>query len=298
MSKGLIVNMLLREEDSGKLYRLLWLSDDQRTAYIFNITDNNMPISISCAELLAGIENGAHIIEATDPYFVAVSEETLTDKEKETRDNVWAFIEPIVQNEPDIFIKKERGRILKEAVNQTSKKLFTFHRYLKTYWKCGKTKNAFIPRYENSGAPGKQRKAGETKLGRPSKYGNTGINADDATRAIFEKAVKKYYHNRNEHTFKYAYNMMIAEHYTQYIVQPDGKKKAGLIPTDLIPTIRQFRYWYSKTYDIKESITQRKGKTKFELKHRAVLGKSDHGIMGSGAKYQIDATVGDIYLAV
>lgn len=296
MNKELTVNMLLREIDSGKLYRLLWLSNDNSVAYVFNISNMEMPVSVSCAELLIGVENGAFLAESADPYVIAVSESMLTDKEKDIRDNVWGLVESIVQNEPAIYIKKERGRILTEAANLTGKKLFTFHRYLKIYWKCGKTKNAFVPRYENCGAPGKQRKAGETKRGRPSKYGSTSINADDATREIFEKAINKYYHTRAEHTFQYAYDMMIADYYTQYVTQPDGKKKAVLISVEQIPTIRQFRYWYHKTHDVKESITRRKGATKFELEHRAILGKSDHGIMGPGAKYQIDATVGDIYL--
>jgi hypothetical protein len=287
---------LFREVDSGKLNRVLWLSEDSSIAYVFNITDMGMPVSVPGAELLVGIENGAFVAESDDPYVVVASEGALTDKEKEVRDNAWALMESIVQNEPAIYIKKERGRILSEAMNRTGKKLFTFHRYLKAYWKCGQTKNAFVPRYENCGAAGKQRKAGDAKRGRPSKYGSTSVNVDDATRAIFEKAINKYYHTRKEHTFQYAYDMMVADNYTQYIAQPDGKKKAVLAPIEQIPTIRQFRYWYHKMHGVKESITKRKGETKFELDHRAILGKSDHGIMGPGAKYQIDATVGDIYL--
>ena len=296
MNKKLAVNMLLREVDCGKIYRVLWLPDDRSHAYIFNITDMGMPIPMSYDELLTDFENGTFVHEAEDSFVVAVSEDTLGEKEKRIRDDVWSFMEPIVQSEPAVYIKKERGRILTDAVNQTGKKLFTFHRYLKIYWKHGKTKNAFIPKFEKCGGAGKERKSGEAKRGRPSKYGSTSVNVDEATRAIFDKAIKKYYHTREEHSLQYAFNMMIAEHYAEYITGPDGKKKAMLLPTEQMPTIRQFRYWYHKTYGIKESIAKRKGKTKFELEHRGILGKSDHGVMGPGAKYQIDATVGDIYL--
>jgi len=223
VSERISVNTLLRDVDSGKLYRVLWLSHDSSTAYVFNITDMEMPITASCEELQTGTESGALVVEKTDPYVAAVFEDTLTGKEKEIRDKVWAFIGPIAEREPAIFIKKERGRILTEAVNKTGKKLFTFHRYLKIYWKYGKTKNAFIPKYENCGGPGKQRKAGEIKRGRPSKYGSTNINVDESTLAIFEKAIRKHYLNRKEHTLQYAYDMMIAEHYANYVVQPDGK---------------------------------------------------------------------------
>jgi hypothetical protein len=43
-------------------------------------------------------------------------------------------------------------------------------------------------------------------------------------------------------------------------------------------------------------ISKRKGEAKYASEHRTILGKSDYGIMGPGAKYQIDATIGDIYL--
>ncbi len=111
-----------------------------------------------------------------------------------------------------------------------------------------------------------------------------------------EKAGKKYYHTRDVHSLKYAYDMMIAEHYAKYVTGGDGKVVAVLPPIEQMPTLRQFRYWYGKTYDDRETLVKRKGKSKFELNHRAVLGKSDYGIMGPGAKYQIDATVGDVYL--
>lgn len=296
MSNELYVNMLINAVDEDQLYRLLWLSDNCDYAFIFNITTMEMPTSILCAELRSGIENGLFSTKPDDPYVTAVSESTLTDKEKEIRDNVWSLMESIVNDEPGIYVKKERGRILAEAIKRTGKQLVVFHRYLKTYWQRGKTKNAFVPRYDNCGAPGKDRAVGISKRGRPSKYGSTNINVDAATRAIFEKAIKKYYLNRNEHTLLYAYDMMIAEHYAQYVTGLDGKAKAVLPPVEQLPTIRQFRYWYNKSHDGIEKITKRKGESKFNLDHRAITGKSDYGLMGPGSRYEIDATIGDIYL--
>ncbi len=63
-----------------------------------------------------------------------------------------------------------------------------------------------------------------------------------------------------------------------------------------VPSIRQFRYWYQKDKDLKNEIQKRKGEAEYNLNSRSVLGKSDYGLMGPGSKYQIDATVGDIYL--
>jgi len=288
--------MLLEAVDDCNHYRVLWISEDRQNVFLFNIATQAMPESLPYAEVQCLIRNGSLTVQENDPYIKSVRESELGEKERAMRDGIWNVVSAAVTAEPDIYERKLRGAIIAKLESDSGKQRKNLYVYLKTYWKHGKTKNAYLPSYNNCGAPGKVRSAGTSKRGRPSKYGGTGINVDENTRAIFEKAIRKYYHTREEHTFQYAYDMMIAEHYAQYVIQADGKKKAILAPAGQLPTIRQFRYWYHKTHGIKENITQRKGETKFELGHRAVLGKSDHGIMGPGAKYQIDATVGDIYL--
>jgi hypothetical protein len=288
--------MLLKAVDNDSDYRILWLSEDRQHIYLFNIATSAMPESLQFAEVQRLIENGSFLIQENDPYMKIAQESEINEKERAIRDSIWDAMSAAVTAEPAIYEKKYRGAIIANLESVSGKQRKNLYVYLKKYWKHGKTKNAYLPSYSNCGAPGKERGAGAAKRGRPAKYGSTSVNVDENTRAIFEKAIKKYYHTREEHTLQYAYDMMVADYYARYVTQPDGKKKAVLNPIEQIPTIRQFRYWYHKTHDFKESIARRKGATKFELEHRAVLGKSDHGIMGPGAKYQIDATVGDIYL--
>lgn len=85
---------------------------------------------------------------------------------------------------------------------------------------------------------------------------------------------------------------MLADDYTIM----NGTGQLALLPPDRIPSIRQFRYWFQKSFDIKTVKQKRDGDAKFELTGRAITGRSDYQLMGPGAKYQIDATVGDIYL--
>jgi hypothetical protein len=297
MSIELFENMLLRNSDDKTLYRVLWLSEDRQLMYLFNITTMSIPEVIPCSEVQRRISEGIIAPQSDDPYIRLVAESELSEKEQTARDNIWALMSDAVANEPDIYVRKPRAAILANIVAKSGKQLKTLYDYLKIYWKHGKRKNAFLPNYGNCGAPGKERTAAAKKRGRPRKYdNNVGVNADEATKTIFEKAIKKYYHTRDGHTLKYAYDMMIAEHYVGYITLPDGAKKAEPLNSGIIPTIEQFRYWYHKMHSDKETITKRKGATKFELEHRAITGKSDFGIMGPGAKYQIDATVGDVYL--
>jgi hypothetical protein len=293
----IIENMLIRSVGDDHDWRILWVAGDKSIAYIFNINTMEMPTEMPCSELVQKIEDGLFAVQKSDPHLRIFAEDELSDKEKAMRDGIWGFMSSAVSNEPDIYFKKQRGAMMSAVMSETGKDLKNLHRYLKAYWMHGKTKNAFLPKYGNCGAAGKERGSGRSKRGRPRKYDEgEGINVDDAVKEIFEKAIKKYYHNRNEHTLQRAYDMMIKDHYTCFEAQPDGKTKVKPISYGEIPTIGQFRYWYNKKHGVQERVKARKGETKYNLNHRAIIGKSDYGIMGPGAKYEIDATIGDIYL--
>ncbi len=154
-----------------------------------------------------------------------------------------------------------------------------------------------LPGFKNRGGKGIPKKAGDSKLGRPRKYTETvGKNVDAETRRIFEQAVKRFYHTRQEHTFSSVYELMLKEYYTERVALADGTVQMKLRDANFLPTLGQFRYWYSKAYDQSSKLISRKGDSSFNLQHRAVLGKADTNVTGPGSQYQIDATVGDIYL--
>ena len=295
-SDRLVENTVLKSTDSGHLYRVLWVSPERAEAYIFDMETLDMPFLVARADLQQQMADGSMLVEPNDPYLTIIAEDLLTEKEKKVRDEAWELMRHIATDEPKIFTKNGRGELVSKTANMSGKTRKAIYEYLKVYWKRGKTRGAFVPLYRNRGAAGKERNAGNTKRGRPRKYDDgVGVNVDHTVKEIFEKAVKKYYNTRNENTLQYAYDMMIKDYYTKFVMQPDGKAKAELVSNE-IPTIGQFRYWYNKKYIATETIKARKGEVKFNLDHRALLGKSDYGIMGPGAKYQIDATIGDVYL--
>ena len=288
-----IYTSLINEEE----YRVLWITPDNVLAYIFNLTIQKLPTTMPVATLKEQLENGEIEAKDDDPYINASPEQVLSDRDKSFRDSIWEIIKDVVENEPGIYDRTVRGPLLREISIRHSVTIMVLYKYLRWYWQRGKNKNAFLPHIHNRGGKGKSRKLSEAKIGRPSKYGvATGKNVDEATVKIFEKAVKKYYHTRQEHTFKAAYELMVKEYYTKPVEQSDGSVRNVLSSIDEIPTLRQFQYWYSKTYSSEENLLARKGKIEYALRHRAILGKSDTNITGPGAQYQIDATVGDIYL--
>ena len=82
-----------------------------------------MPESISCDELHQRIDNGYFLVQADDPYVAPITEESLSSKERLVRDGIWRFMEGVVTNEPDIYLKKQRGTILTTVMSETKKDL-------------------------------------------------------------------------------------------------------------------------------------------------------------------------------
>ena len=291
------VNDVFVSLENGKEFRTLWVSPENDLVYIIELTDNGLPFPVNLTELRKQLQDGDIQISSNDPYTNKLSEQLLSDKEKAFRDSVWDTVKELVENEPSIYDRTLRGRLFNDFINRKNITRMTLYKYLRWYWLRGKSKNAFLPGIRNRGGKGIPRKLSGSKIGRPSKYGETiGKNVDEATKLIFEKTVKKYYHTRQEHSFKTAYELMVKEYYTKPVEQPDGTARHELLDANEIPTLRQFQYWYSKKYDPKEKLIARKGQKQYDLNHRAILGKSDMDIRGPGAQYQIDATVGDIYL--
>jgi mRNA-degrading endonuclease HigB of HigAB toxin-antitoxin module len=290
------VNDILMSYDEKNEYRVLWISKEHDIAYVFELAGDGMPIAMSLKNVEQQLSDGVMIRQEEDKYWQTVPEHEISEKDKAIRDSIWSIMEKLVLQEPAIYERKQRGQLITEA-ETTGVPRKSLYRHLKRYWQRGKNKNAFLPNYHNCGGKGKERISQSQKTGRPRKYGETtGKNVDEATKQIFEQAIKKYYHTRQEHSLKAAYELMIKEFYTKPVDLPDGTTRFELLDANELPTLRQFRYWYSKKYDAKDKLTSRKGQAKYDLNHRAVLGKSDANIRGPGSQYQIDATVGDIYL--
>lgn len=91
---------------------------------------------------------------------------------------------------------------------------------------------------------------------------------------------------------------MMEEYYAEEIIYDENRvKRSILIPPEERPTFTQFKYWYDlEQSDIRKTIVSRKGAKKYALEHRAITGTSKMETIGPASRYQIDATVADVYL--
>ena len=291
MERNLFVNEVLKMDE--QLYRILWISSDRQYGYWISLgRQSRLPECFEYDRLSQAIQDGK--AETADDPMKAFDGEA-PESAKQKRDEWWKMLKPVLECEPDIYDRKKRGRMLSELSAQHNRDKANLYRYLQKYWKRGKTPNAFLQDYRNCGKGQRTRKG--HKLGRSvvHEVGFGKILTDEDFRH-FEAAVGKYYLNRSGATLAETYSKMLGDYYSVPAEDSEGLMSYRLLPEDQIPSITQLRYWYRKNRDQKKEVSKRTGEAKFELTGRAITGRSDYQMMGPGAKYQIDATVGDIYL--
>lgn len=226
-----------------------------------------------------------------DTSYDVVASNEYEKKHYEARDAAWTIIGSIVHEEPAIYEKSFRTKLIKEFQEKHQVTYPTVRKYLYKYWSRGKTIDALLPDYKNSGGKGKDRKSGKSKRGRPPVYGVKGINVDEETKRIFRLAIEKYYLTSKQNSLTAAYKFMLKEFYVENIYYENGIEKVILKDEEAIPTLTQFKYWYQKEYNAPEVLIARKGEKCFNKDYCAVLNTSQSEVFGPGSRYQIDATM-------
>jgi hypothetical protein len=286
------VNTVITDTISETERLVLWVSLDGSYGYWFNLSDGtDIPLKFIAVEVNESIVDG--VCEADIFPTQLRPEETLSVTEREYRNRRWNYIEEIVKREPEIYERGSRLKILQEVSAEKGTTVRNLYRLLGRYWRSGKNKNGLLPLYSNCGPKVKPKSETSDKNNSKARKNGKGTKIlTDTDYANFERTIRKYYLTREKRTLKSTYEKLLQDFYTTKA--DDGRLK--LLALSEVPTFRQFQYWLSKNKDVATTIKKRDGEKTFDLNSRAVLGKSDYGLMGPGAQYQVDATVGDVYL--
>ena len=299
----LLKNDLLRYEADARIVRVLWLRPDSVGAAIIDVLDDKaLPIIVRAETLIQDVQEGLASLVNPDPYLVLAVEATLPENHKAIREKAWSIIQGLVENEPDIYRPDRRGKLLKAALGEHKVTLPTLYRYLRRYWQRGQTPNSLLPDYANSGGRGKERELSGKKRGRPRVYGRQdGVNVTKDMRQVFRVAIDRYYAEKNsKFTLKGAYDEMIRTFFSEKRIDPESGAIIHLAKGDFadagFPTVTQFRYWFDKGHDTLDVKRNRVGARVYDKDMRGLLSTSAVETWGPGARYQIDATLADVYL--
>lgn len=309
MSVVVMVNSIIEwfgtDEDVSMFERVLWLDSTGNQVVVMPLFDPKaLPIWRNAQDIEKAIIAGEALKRTMDPYSgLYIADAEILQKHRERRDRAWEIIKELVEDEPDIFREKGRGRLVAETAKSFGVHKMTIYKYMRRYWAGGKTKNALLPAYDRCGAPGRERKVSDkgAKRGRPPKIAKVdgdkiGINIDEEVKRIFRAGTKMFYNNKDKAPLTRAYQQMIEKFFSIGFREDEGVQIPILPPATELPTFGQYRYWHSKELDLRKSITAREGERGFALRKRAVLGNSTQMAFGPGSIYQIDATIVSVYL--
>lgn len=224
----------------------------------------------------------------TDDPFVSqrLREPEKGSVQERKRDQAWSIVGDLI-SDPELYERSKRGRMVSRAVEVHGTTKQTVYRLLRRYWQRGMSKNALLPDYFRSGAKGQRRRPNKVKLGRPREIRDgVGGNVTPEIERVFRRVIER------EVLVEKGITLADAHVRTLDLIRLYNPGK----PADEMPTVEQFRYFYSREYKDTDAIRRLFSAVEYAKDIRPLKGTSTTESLGPGYRYQIDATVADIYL--
>jgi len=290
-------NQVYQYVDREDRNRIRIIEVDEFVAYFVDLDgDTAMPKAINLADLETEIQSSILLL-VSDPYLMTYVDKDLTEVQKEKRDEDWNIVSigwDLYKKE--LLNKRQRNAIFEELAENNNVSKLKVKRAFTRFWQRGLNKNALLPDYIRSGAKGKERKLSATaKVGRPRSYSSKGINITEDIKQQFSHVIKKYYRQKEQLTLTDTYEHLLREFYSDKYYEGEVLKYKIWDGTR-IPTYNQFYYWFKKFEEPQLDFRLRNSSKEYELKHRPILSHSAFETDGPGTRFQVDATIADIYL--
>ena len=287
----------------ARTIRILWLHPAMPVGFVIDIHAHDAaPELVQLQALQSELQSGCSRLLTADPYLTIVEETSLPEQRKTRRDHAWQIVERLVCDEPEIYYPKHRAKRVAECVTAGWATRATIYLYLRRYWQRGQTPNALLPDFANSGGKGKARIANANiKRGRPRKLGDLpGLNIDEELRQVFRVAVERYYTTQVKFTLRGAYDQMIKDFFCDRSIDIETGRvchtQSANVSASGFPSFGQFNYWLEQDHDRLDIKRERLRPRIYDKDLRGLLGTSTAEVWGPGARYQIDATIADVYL--
>ncbi|MFV5626502.1 transposase [Acinetobacter baumannii] len=278
------INEVLKFDD--QLYRILFI--DFGDIFWIQINKKNALPEVVREEALSEYLDNERLTRAKDPFVNLILEEpALNSVAFIKRDKAFNLIREIIQ-EPNHYEPSIRATLIHKIESSGLVSKPTIYKYLRKYWQRGQIPNALLPDYKNSGAPGKTRTEINTKKnGRKRQFGDgEGCQITLEIERLFRLTISKYLLVNSPLKTTEAFQKFQSL-YEQYYPKEDSKN---------YPTLRQFRYFYHREYTKPQLIEAQTNSTDFKKDKRPLSATSTSSVLGPGSRYEIDATIADIYL--
>uniref|UniRef100_UPI002587CAB6 transposase n=1 Tax=Idiomarina sp. TaxID=1874361 RepID=UPI002587CAB6 len=272
-------------EYDNKQYRILFV---ESTRLVWLCIDENKGIPTSVhIDVLEDLVAAGELTRVEDPFAelqVFTPEEGSSDYKH--REKAYQAIKDIIADEK-MYFKKERAALLKRVAEESEVSVPTLYKYLRRYWQRGQLKNALLPDFKNSGAAGKPRSfkdktPGQRRIHSPG----TTVPLNDDIRRLFRRTIETVLLNDKNMSVSYAYRKFASAY---KFANPDASEEQ-------IPTYRQFQHFYLREYEKTDKLIAQTPVTSYRKDVRPLHGTATEQALGPGSRYEIDATIADIYL--
>lgn len=289
-----VIERLSENNEIEDLLRVLWIDAELENVVVMSIKDlkeKRMPIIIKYVVLTEEIAGGkSRIIEFDEDIQLLSPDEDYLEKYRENRNRRWELIKEIAQREPDIYISKTRGKLLKEAHLATGKPIKVIKDYLLKYWFHGKSINGLLDNYLSCGGPGK----GRVYKQKPGPNSTNRYIVTEADTEIFKSAIR-IFHIRQGMNISTTHERMCETFYKRGYYRKYSVR-VPIVDPDRSPSLRQFRYWYTNNTSAFGREENKRGKRRATMSARPLVGNASERASCVGAVYEVDATRSDIIL--
>jgi hypothetical protein len=279
----MLLNQVYQYIDSKERIRVVYEAIDY--VWLINIEDESAwPILTSTFDFEELITS--HTIKnISEPFTFFHIEENSSQSIK--RDEAYSLLKILLQEHSELFDKMSRNRLIRKVVEDTGKPRIYYIRQLRRYWQRGMTPNSLLSDYHKSGGKGKTRRNIDNKLGRKRTTSEgVGVIINNDVAEIFSLAIDGFFLQNDKFSIKDAKNKAIGLYKSRY---PDSDKTS-------VPTLRQFRYFYESNYRKHDVVRQRTPSKIYDKDIRPLTSTSAYMNIGPGGRYEIDATIADLYL--
>ncbi|WP_158274373.1 DDE-type integrase/transposase/recombinase [Chromobacterium sp. Panama] len=290
------------------LYRILWVDASNDLLVAIAIQS---PLKAPCEFQLSAWQQlleGRYIqpTALTLRPFALQDDDSLPEHYLTIRAKSWAIIEPLVCDAmlPWIYHPKHRGSAIAQRAKTLAIPPSQLRRLLYKYWAYGSTINALLPCYDLCGPQGsKEERRTKPTMGkrgrRPVRVlfndepDQVGISAA-SVRSRLIAGITEFL--QPDKTITKAYEETIKKHFNKGY-ERHGKLSVPIMPeAHEKPSIWQFRYLIQQL-DYNLSLTKKQIDTStWNLAFRGSYGSSRSHLFGPCARFEVDATIMDIYL--
>lgn len=275
------LNRVYQDPHSEVLTQLRVVFEHVDFLMLIDINDiNAWPYSITLSEF-----DSLEFNQIDDPVILLTPEPG--SKSQETRDRAYNVISPLLDNYFELFDKQLRNKHIKSLLDTVDESRLYVTRQLRRYWQRGMTPDALSPDYINCGAPGEARRNLKNKVGKKRTIASgDGLIITEEIAGFFRLAIEGFYLLRDDVDLTKARTKAIG-----YIKSKYPKIHKSDLPTDM-----QFRYFFEKNYSKKDVIKARTPSIIYDKDIAPLKSTAATNNFGPGARYEIDATIADVYL--